>query len=102
MAERLCGTVDWLDQAGGARPCRHTWRTAPSVRTHVVHDILQRGPDASVAGQGSADSVRSSRRRPDLRKAASRRTASSICPDLIYDKDSRRSSLGETAMAPGG
>src|SRR4029077_3734494 len=103
MAERLCGTVDWLDQAGGARPCRRTWRASPSAPVVIVYDILQRAPDASVAGQRRADSARNSRRRPDRRKTPSRRTASSICPDLIYDRDTLSCYFGcECSAGPRG
>jgi hypothetical protein len=79
-----------LDQVRGARPCRCAWRTAPSARTAIVHEISQRGPHASVAGQGRTDSAQSSKRRTDIRKATSRRTASPIRSDLICDRDSCR------------
>ena len=48
--------ADWLDQAGDTRSCRCAWRASPSAHTSLVHDILQRGPDPSVAEQGRADS----------------------------------------------
>jgi hypothetical protein len=78
--------ADWLDQARGARPRSCAWRTAPSPRTAIVPDISQRGPYASVTGQGRTDSARSAKCRPDFRKTSSRRTAPPIRPDLICDK----------------
>src|SRR5260221_6272986 len=65
LAERLCRTPDWLDQAGGTRSRRRAWRASPSARTAILHGISQRGPHASVAEQRRADSTRSSRRRSD-------------------------------------
>src|ERR1700686_69168 len=90
LAERLCRTPDWLDQAGGTRSRRSAWRASPSARSAILHGISQRGPHAFVAEQRRADSTRSSRRRSDLRKASSWWAASPIRSDLIYDRDSRR------------
>src|ERR1700746_1331401 len=89
LAERLCRTPDWLDQAGGTRSRRRAWRASPSARTAILHGISQRGPHASVAVQRRANSTRSSRRRSDLRKASSWWSASPIRSDLIYDRDNR-------------
>lgn len=66
---------------------------SPSARTAIVHDISQRGPHASVAEQGRADSTRRSRRRSDFRKTSSRRTASPIRSHLIYDRDSSKAQM---------
>src|SRR5260221_3002335 len=63
LAERLCRTPDWLDQAGGTPSPRPAWPSAPSARTAILPGISQRGPHASVAEQRRADSTRSSRRR---------------------------------------
>jgi hypothetical protein len=90
LAERLCRTPDWLDQAGGTRSRRRAWRASPSARTAILHGISQPGPHAFVAEQRRADSTRSSRRRSDLRKASSWWSASPIRSDLIYDRDSLR------------
>ena len=60
--EQIAAQIDlaskrtWLDVLLG-RPCsarsyRCAWRTAPSARAAIVHDVLQRSPHASIAKQG--------------------------------------------------
>src|SRR5438034_10434639 len=69
-------------------------RAASPSHTAVVHEILQRGPYASILGEGYAGLAR---RRPDRAHSLpprSRRAAPPIYPDLIYDRHSHCFSLG--------
>ena len=68
------------------RPCRSARRAASPSRTALLHEISQRGTDASIPGEGCAGF---SRRRAGWTNSLppnSRRATSPICPDLIYDR----------------
>src|SRR5712672_62130 len=64
-------------------------RAASPSHTAVVHEILQRGPYASILGEGYAGLARRRADRAHSWPPSSRRAAPPIYPDLIYDRHSR-------------
>src|SRR6266550_2559028 len=84
-AERLTGSI--------RRECRRAWGAAPSARTAVVHEILQRGAHTLITEQGCAGTAR----RPGLWAhsvpANLGRIASPIRPDLIFDRNREREAV---------
>src|SRR5207302_9840665 len=62
--------------------------TASPSHTAVVHEILQRGPYASILGEGYAGLARRPADRAHSLPPSSRRAAPPIYPDLIYDRHS--------------
>src|ERR1700682_5993872 len=61
-------------------------RAASPSHTAVVHEILQRGPYASILGEGYAGPARRRADRAHSLPPSSRRAAPPIYPDLIYDR----------------
>ena len=60
-------------------------RPSPS-HIAVVHELLQRGPYASILGEGYAGLARRRADRAHSLPPSSRRAAPPIYPDLIYDR----------------
>src|ERR1700680_3481963 len=60
-----------------------------SVHTAIVHEILQWGPHASIPGERCTDLARRRSRQAHSLSPNPGRTASPICPDLIYDRHTR-------------
>jgi len=85
FAERLIGSIrrECLDHVCCVR------RAASLSHTAVVHEILQRGPYASILGEGSAGLARRRADRAHSLPPSSRRAAPPIYPDLIYDRHRR-------------
>src|SRR5258708_5953283 len=73
-----------LSYTAGAPTAR---ATSPS-HTAVVHEILQRGPYASILGKGYAGLARRRADRAHSLPPSSRRAAPPIYPDLISDRHS--------------
>src|SRR6202140_996260 len=61
-------------------------RAPPPSPIVVVHEILQWGPHASIPGERCTGLARRRSRRAHSLSPNPGRTASPICPDLIYDK----------------
>src|SRR5258708_5411567 len=68
-------------------------RSASPSHTAVVHEILQRGPYASILGEGYAGLARRRADRAHSLPPSSRRAAPPIYPDLIYDRHSHKPKL---------
>src|SRR6476646_12232248 len=87
MAERLCRTIDRLDQARMPRSCDRVQRASSASCAALLRALLQCCPNTSVAGQGLTPPPI----RPGRRKHSSaidpRRTTSLLCADLICDSD---------------
>src|ERR1019366_1805783 len=66
-------------------------RAPPPSPTVVVHEILQWGPHASIPGERCAGLARRRSRRAHSLSPNLGRTASPICPDLIYDRHTQNS-----------
>src|ERR1700682_684767 len=71
---------------GATEPCCCVRRAASPSHTAVVHEILQRGPYASILGEGYAGLARRRADRAHSLPPSSRRAAPPIYPDLIYDR----------------
>src|ERR1700694_5817679 len=74
---------------GATEPCCCVRRAASPSHTAVVHEILQRGPYASLLGEGYAGLARRRAVRAHSLPPSSRRAAPPIYPDLIYDRHRR-------------
>src|SRR6266404_4399623 len=88
MAKRICRATHRFDPTGVPRPCCCVRRAASPSHTAVVHEILQRGPYASILGEGYAGLARRRADRAHSLPPSSRRAAPPIYPDLIYDRHS--------------
>ncbi len=86
MAKRICRTADRFDPTGMPRPRCCVRRVPPPSPTAVVHEILQWRPHASILGEGCAVLACSRTGWADSLPPNSRRAASPICPDLIFDR----------------
>src|SRR6202158_4856607 len=75
-------------------------RAASPSHTAVVHEILQRGPYASILGEGYAGLARRRADRAHSLPPSSRRAAPPIYPDLIYDRHSRYRAPVQIGQSP--
>src|ERR1700682_4903034 len=84
---------------GATEPCCCVRRAASPSHTAVVPEILQRGPYASILGEGYAGLARRRADRAHSLPPSSRRAAPPIYPDLIYDKHTRPARQEQTGSA---
>ena len=96
-AERLIGSIrrECIDHC-------HIWRTPSASRTAVVHDLLQRRANSPVIEQGCTCTTRRRYSRAYYLPTNPGRTASSIYPDLICDKDSGSNQIGTYSITERG
>jgi hypothetical protein len=87
MAERARGEADRLDPPGITRSHRRLRRRPSAWDTCGLHRILQRTPNAFVVGQGFAEPAARPTARSRHRAANSRRSSSSILPDVVIGRD---------------
>src|SRR5262249_15718164 len=99
MHEWACGTADWLAPAGVALPRDRVWRAAPAPRAPFVHGLLQQSEDTPIPEQGCPRIAGGSGRWRYPRGPNPRRITSSLCSDLIYDRDKGRQVARHPAAA---
>ena len=87
VAERLCRTIDRLDQTRVPRSCDRLRQTTSASSAAFVPAVLQRHPNTSVAGQGLTGAKSRPCHWEHSSVAHPRRIASPLCPDLICDMD---------------
>ena len=87
MAERACGATDRLDPQRMPRPHRGGRGATPAACSPILHGILQRSAHTSVLKQGRADGTCRPTSRTHPGTANPGRSPSSICSDLICDRD---------------
>src|SRR5450631_3212335 len=100
MAEWPYGTADRLDPAGMSRPCRRLWRAAPAPSAPFLHVLLQWRADTFISEQGCAAAAGYSSRWAHSPDTNSQRITSSLCSDLISDKDRGRRLVHEAFWLP--
>jgi hypothetical protein len=87
LAERTCGEADWLDPSRMPGSHRDLWRGPSASGPQGLCRLLQPCPDASIIGQGRTSCSSHSTVRAHRCDADTRRTSSSILPDVVLGTD---------------